>query len=59
MVRSSNVDIALFEVITSNVTLPDENKDPTNEVMARKEPNISPSQSESERETAPHERRAE
>ena len=59
LVRSSNVDIALFEVITSYVTIPDENKDPTDEVMARKERNFSPSQIESERKTAPRERRAE
>ena len=59
MVRSSNVDIALFEVITSYVTMPDEKKDPTDEVMARKERNFSPSQCESERGTAPLEHRAE
>ena len=59
LVRSSNVDIALFKVITSSVTMSDENKDPTDDVMARKERNFSPSQSESERETAPRERRAE
>ena len=50
MVRSSNVDIALFEVITSYVIMPDENKDPTDDVMASKERNVSPSQSRSERE---------
>ena len=59
MVRSSNIDIALFEVITSYVTRPDENKDPIDEVRARKERNFSPSQSESERETAPRELHAE
>ena len=51
MVRSSNVDIACFELITSYVTMPDENKDPTDDVMARKERNFSPSHSESERES--------
>ena len=59
LVRSSNVDIALFEVITSYVTMPDEKKDPTDEVMARKERNFSPSHCESERGTAPLEHRAE
>ena len=51
LVRSSNVDIACFELITSYVAMPDENKDPTDDVMARKERNFSPSQSRSERET--------
>ena len=59
LVGSSKVDIALFEIITLYVTMPDENKYPTYEVMARKKRNLSPSQSESERETAPRERRAE
>ena len=59
LVRSSNVDIALFKVVTAYVTISDENKDPTHDVLARKKRNFSPSQSESKRETAPRERRAE